>query len=355
VVSLIDEMCVKMITELALQVSNGAPVAIADFDDQTPRAKEKNIGFAVSEIIQQDFTESGKFTIIEKKQIAKIVMSLESELTGLYDSDKVVSIGKLVGARYIVVGSISALAGSYNISVRVVEVETGVVKQSRTLEVDSALMDRESAKYGPPAFRLGGGYSFRLLLNPNEDGYIINWHMIFLEATYDLFPMHSLSLRLGYGFSGSETEETSYLNENHSIFSTNILTINDTWYPIEISLGYGRIFKLSRFVLFKPGIRLGVHADYSRFSASYGIMNGSYDGRPVIKENNLWRIEPFIVPSLCMLFSYNNSISLFLDTDIQYFPFKKPDKWYEYAGIKYRSYPIPLSCVNFSGGIRIYF
>ncbi|MCP4130085.1 MAG: hypothetical protein GY754_03610 [bacterium] len=164
VVGKINGFCDNIIKEFPVTANEKVTIAITEFDNKSEKAEKNKIGFAVSEIITERFSKSAKFIVTEKKQLEKIISTLELEQSGLYDSDKVSSVGKLVGAKYIAVGSISELAGFYRVSLRILTVETGKIIFTKSLELDSALLEEESDKYLPPSYRVyvGGGLKYLL-------------------------------------------------------------------------------------------------------------------------------------------------------------------------------------------------
>ena len=89
----------SLVSQLSAKTVKGTAIAIADFDNKDAAAEESGLGFAVSEIVTQDFQRSGYFLVLEKKQLQQILKTMELQQSGLYDSDKAAVIGKLINAK----------------------------------------------------------------------------------------------------------------------------------------------------------------------------------------------------------------------------------------------------------------
>ena len=94
----------------------------------------------VSDIVNKEFVNSGKFDIVEREHLKDILDEQYLSMTGMVDASTAAQIGQLVGAQYLVVGSITGLSskkksnvgsGSYSVIAhvyaRMIDVETGRV------------------------------------------------------------------------------------------------------------------------------------------------------------------------------------------------------------------------------------
>lgn len=68
-----------------------------------------------------------RFSFTERSDMDSVVKELSDSQTGLVDSDGAAKIGKLIGAKYLIMGDISVQSYTYNGSARVVNVENGAV------------------------------------------------------------------------------------------------------------------------------------------------------------------------------------------------------------------------------------
>jgi TolB-like protein len=111
------------------------PVAVVDFKAiGTPQ----DFADAVAENLRNALVQHQPFTVIERAQIQQAIREQSFSLTSLVDSNEAVSLGKLVGAKVIVVGSVTKLGDTYTINARFIDVTTGRVTDAKSLKTDNA-------------------------------------------------------------------------------------------------------------------------------------------------------------------------------------------------------------------------
>lgn len=81
---------------------------------------------AVTETFNVEMFRTEQFKVIERSQLQKVIDEQNLQLSGMTDSDYA-KVGALVGADFILVGSVSVLGSKYIINARVVQVSTGNV------------------------------------------------------------------------------------------------------------------------------------------------------------------------------------------------------------------------------------
>ncbi len=94
---------------------------ISDFGNQT---QYKFMGKAISEELISLFAATKRFDILEREKLKDILKEQELQLSGIVNPDDAVSVGKIAGAKYIVVGNITGASVSRNIVKKEKEVET---------------------------------------------------------------------------------------------------------------------------------------------------------------------------------------------------------------------------------------
>jgi len=117
-------------------------VGIVDFENKT--AYGTRLGTAASDILVTELVKSGKFIVVERDKMNRLMEEQKLGMTGAIDPKTAASVGKMLGLNAIVTGSISqfgvATTGSdylitqskkqvaqCTVDVRVVDVETGQV------------------------------------------------------------------------------------------------------------------------------------------------------------------------------------------------------------------------------------
>ena len=125
----------------AVEKSNLTPTPI-----NIALAKFKLIGIkdlALADDVQEDLstalTKTGVFELVERSQIDKVLGELRIQNSGLADTSTIIKLGKLVGVKAVLVGSISDRKDSYMINVRLINVESGRVQVAESIVIDKEI------------------------------------------------------------------------------------------------------------------------------------------------------------------------------------------------------------------------
>ena len=110
-------------------------VAVMPFADQSPRKGVVNQEFLKSlrEDVELEIVQTGRFRPLTRTDLDKLLAEIQFDNSGLVDPATAAQYGKMVGARYLVLGSITGLGtkkGSdyvANVSLRMIEVETAEI------------------------------------------------------------------------------------------------------------------------------------------------------------------------------------------------------------------------------------
>jgi len=123
-----------------------APTAVLYFGCE-PKLAEKGVGKAVAELISNHLLKSGKFKIVEREQLQRVMREQALSLTGAVEDQNAVKVGQLTGARLLVMGSIALMGKRYQISIMLVDAQTGEVVLSDVIDADRREFDQEAAPY----------------------------------------------------------------------------------------------------------------------------------------------------------------------------------------------------------------
>jgi len=91
----------------------------------------------ITERFSYELSQTRKFAIIERQQLDLILDEQKTQLSGCVADECAVQIGELVGARYVIAGSVTKTFGLYGIAVRLIDVESGEII-THILESDEA-------------------------------------------------------------------------------------------------------------------------------------------------------------------------------------------------------------------------
>ncbi|MEK6544830.1 MAG: CsgG/HfaB family protein [Elusimicrobiota bacterium] len=118
-------------------------IGVVDFQNKTAYGQAR-LGTAASDILITELAKTGRFVVIERDKMDKIMDEQKFDLTGAVDPDTAVKMGKILGLQAIVTGAVSQFgvktSGSdylivqskkqlaeCTIDVRLVDAETGAV------------------------------------------------------------------------------------------------------------------------------------------------------------------------------------------------------------------------------------
>jgi TolB-like protein len=100
------------------------PIAVLDFDGFGISESE---AIALSNRLRNELFRLGTFQVVDRGMMQSILEEQDFQLTGCTSNECLVQVGKLIGAQQMVGGSVSKVGGTFTVSARLVDVETGTV------------------------------------------------------------------------------------------------------------------------------------------------------------------------------------------------------------------------------------
>ena len=97
-------------------------VAIIDFEGIGVSESEAR---ALTQRLTSEIISIGKFTVVERSEMKRLLDEQKFQYSGCVDVSCAVEIGKLLGAKSMIVGTISKLGETYSIDSRLIDVKTG--------------------------------------------------------------------------------------------------------------------------------------------------------------------------------------------------------------------------------------
>ena len=134
----------------AYGVSAGAKEkpSAAVFTFNTSKELEKmRIGFAVSEMLSHQLAKSGKFQLLERTELNRVLGELKLSLSGVTEQEDAISAGKLARADMLVMGSVEKMGKSYHVNARLVNAETGEVVATAYESLPISAFEEEAKDY----------------------------------------------------------------------------------------------------------------------------------------------------------------------------------------------------------------
>lgn len=146
------------------------PLAILPFNTTKALAR-RGIGFAVSDLLSQHFMKAPVFVLVERAALNKVIEEQRLHATGAIDSASAVRIGRLIGARFLILGRVEKLAGRYHVTARMIDTESGKVAALGYAELSAKLFEEEARPLlalAPKRQTIGLYFLFNYRHNPNN-------------------------------------------------------------------------------------------------------------------------------------------------------------------------------------------
>jgi len=100
-------------------------IAIKDFEVIMGRNKE--VGKYVQEDITTALVNSGQFNVVERLKLQSVLDELKLTQLGLTDPEGAKEVGKLLGANVILTGTLAATGDEWNVNLRLINTESGLI------------------------------------------------------------------------------------------------------------------------------------------------------------------------------------------------------------------------------------
>jgi len=107
--------------------SERTKIAVLDFTIQGKGHETEDMGEIVAEWLITALVKEGRFDVIERRLLKKILGEQELGATGVLDQDSVSKLGKLLGVKAIISGSVIRFQNIIEVNARVIDVETASI------------------------------------------------------------------------------------------------------------------------------------------------------------------------------------------------------------------------------------
>jgi curli biogenesis system outer membrane secretion channel CsgG len=109
--------------------------AVSAFDEAGEEVTQRRLGVVVGDMLLTNLARDHRFSLTERSQLKAVLDEQALAGLGAVDPEKAAEIGKLVGARALVVGDVSDSGESFIVNARVVDAETAKVLAGETAEL----------------------------------------------------------------------------------------------------------------------------------------------------------------------------------------------------------------------------
>ena len=100
-------------------------IAIKDFE--VILGSNKDVAKYVQEDVTTALVNSGQFNVVERAKLKSVLEELQMAQAGLIDPASVKQVGKLLGADIILTGTLAPTGDEWNVNLRVINTETGLI------------------------------------------------------------------------------------------------------------------------------------------------------------------------------------------------------------------------------------
>lgn len=113
-------------------------IAVMDFQVQGEKLETDDIGKIVAEWLITALVQEGRFDVIERRLLEKILQEQKLGVSGVADSDSVAKLGKVLGAKIVVTGSVMKFRQLMEVNARLINVENGSIIAAEKVKSESA-------------------------------------------------------------------------------------------------------------------------------------------------------------------------------------------------------------------------
>lgn len=188
-------------------------IAVLPFKAVDKGAKDLDITSALSELVANHLSAQSGIINVERTSIDRIISEVKRSKKGQISDASIAQAGQLMGARYVVVGSVSTLGAEVQVAIRVVVSETGVIAKALTLQAPR--QNFVAFHKDVVVTKTRSGAIFRSILLPG-------WGQLYNQDTYKgwitlSFTLAALTTAGVYGFLGSQAEVKYQENTKNTV------------------------------------------------------------------------------------------------------------------------------------------
>lgn len=144
--SKMEKTAQKLAAAAASQKLVGTTLSVFPFQADEKLSKKK-VNVAVSEILTSSLLKQGSFKLTERVRLEEVMKEQKLGLSGAVDSKTAADIGKLLGAKLLVLGNVIQVGNFYQITSKLVNSESGEIITSEIVEVPVKTFDEDAERY----------------------------------------------------------------------------------------------------------------------------------------------------------------------------------------------------------------
>ncbi len=151
-------------------------IAVLDFSLKGSGFETEDMGAIVAEWFITAFVKEGRFDVVERGLLKKILNEQKLGMSGVVDETTATKIGKLLGVKIIISGSVLKLQNILEINARIIDVETASIIAAENVKSSAAAQLQD----------LVVQMSAKIIKNFPLEGYVVSRKTGKLKASIDL-------------------------------------------------------------------------------------------------------------------------------------------------------------------------
>jgi TolB-like protein len=109
-------------------------VAVIDFEQKASQEFQgRQVGEIVAEWLITALVNTGRFEVVERSQLKKILNEQQLGMTGMINQETVARMGELLGVKVIISGAVIQIGNTYEVNARLISVEDGSILQAEKI------------------------------------------------------------------------------------------------------------------------------------------------------------------------------------------------------------------------------
>ncbi len=122
-------------------------IAVLDFEQRGESGKNKDMGGIVAEWFTTAMVKDGRFEVVERALLKKIIEEQKLGMSGLIDQNSTAQLGKILGVKTIISGSVMLLQDHIEVNARIINVNTGSIVAAENLRSESSANLKEAIEH----------------------------------------------------------------------------------------------------------------------------------------------------------------------------------------------------------------
>lgn len=113
-------------------------IAVLDFELRGDNFKTKDMGGIVAEWFTTALVQDGRFQVVERAMLKKLIEEQKLGMSGLIDESSSAHLGKILGVKTIISGSVLQFQDTIEINARIINVSTGSIVAAENLRSNTS-------------------------------------------------------------------------------------------------------------------------------------------------------------------------------------------------------------------------